>query len=303
MDKGASYYGGILSRGEQKKGDEGARGVWGVMDEALGGNRVSSSSSSERGEPETKPTPPYSSSSSRKNPLSKSNRNNNNMSIHKLSSVVINPSAKHTATVIFMHGLGDSGNGWSPVMNMLKAPHVKYICPNAPDQPVTLNMGMKMPSWYDIYSLDDKEANEDEEGIEKSANSIKALIEQEIESGIPANRIVVGGFSQGGAIALWTGLTYTKASLAGVMALSCYLPLRKKLPGVMTDANKKVPLLQCHGDSDMVVRYKWGEMSHDVLKAFNPNAKFKTYPGLGHGADPQEIADMKYFLDDVIPPQ
>ncbi|KAL5017451.1 hypothetical protein ScPMuIL_007040 [Solemya velum] len=150
---------------------------------------------------------------------------------HEMSSPVVAVSqAKHTATLIFLHGLGDTGHGWADSFRSLKLKNIRCVCPNAPYQPVTLNGGMKMPSWFDILGLK-PESPEDEDGIKRASDTLKQLIAEEEKSGIPSNRIMVGGFSQGGAVALYTAFTLGKP-LAGVVALSSWMPLYREFPKV-----------------------------------------------------------------------
>jgi predicted esterase len=157
-----------------------------------------------------------------------------------LSFLTVKPATQHTATVIFLHGLGDSGHGWEPVAKMLaknpKLSHIKWILPNAPKQPVTLNYGMSMPSWFDIRSLDKDltadDGGEDADGMLSSAMKVNALVTTQVDDeNIPANRIVVGGFSQGAALSLLTGLT-SERRLAGLVCLSGWLPLSGKMKSV-----------------------------------------------------------------------
>ncbi|KAG5440241.1 hypothetical protein PCANB_001811 [Pneumocystis canis] len=148
------------------------------------------------------------------------------------SATIIPSRARHTATIIFAHGLGDSGTGWSflgeEIGNKNSFQHIKWIFPNAPNQPVTINMGLKMPSWYDIFSLNDINEKEDEEGMLKSVQQLQHFITQEVEQGILSERIIIGGFSQGSVISLLTGLT-SERKLGGIIGLSGYLPLRNKI--------------------------------------------------------------------------
>ncbi|KAJ7326562.1 acyl-protein thioesterase [Desmophyllum pertusum] len=188
-----------------------------------------------------------------------------------LHPVIVQATAKHTASLIFLHGLGDTGHGWSAGFEEIKMPHVKYICPNAPTNAVTLNHGFKMPSWFDIKSLQFSE--EDEAGIKDSAVKIKAIIEEEIKNGIPSNRIVLGGFSQGGALALYTAFTMEKP-LAGILALSSWLPLHQSFPQALK-GNKDIPILQCHGTIDPVVNVTFGEMTATVLSKLCSNTSFR----------------------------
>ncbi|XP_060779297.1 acyl-protein thioesterase 1 isoform X1 [Neoarius graeffei] len=202
---------------------------------------------------------------------------------------IVPAARKATAAVIFLHGLGDTGHGWAEAMAGIRTPYVKYICPHAPVMPVTLNMNMAMPSWFDIIGLG-PDAEEDESGIKKAAESINALIDQEVKNGIPSHRIVLGGFSQGGALSLYTALK-THQKLAGVVALSCWLPLRNSLSKSLIGTNKEIPVLQCHGEADPLVPLIFGCLTVEKLKTMlNPNnIAFKTYPGMPHSACPENL--------------
>ncbi|XP_026868931.2 acyl-protein thioesterase 1 isoform X2 [Electrophorus electricus] len=184
----------------------------------------------------------------------------------------------------------------------IRTPHVKYICPHAPVMPVTLNMNMAMPSWFDIIGLS-PDAEEDETGIKKAAENIKSLIDQEVKNGIPSHRIILGGFSQGGALSLYTALT-THQKLAGVVALSCWLPLRNTLSKSALGSNKEIPVLQCHGEADPLVPLIFGCLTVEKLKTMmNPNSvSFKTYPRMPHNACPEEMVDIKQFIEKQLPP-
>ncbi|XP_014238575.1 acyl-protein thioesterase 2 [Trichogramma pretiosum] len=215
------------------------------------------------------------------------------------SPVVIAATARHTATLIFFHGLGDTGHGWASSLGALRAPHVKVICPTAPTMPVTLNGGFRMPSWFDLRALD-ASGPEDEEGIKKAAESVHSMIAQEVAAGIPTERIVLGGFSQGGALALYSALTFPQ-QLGGVVALSTWLPLHQKFPNEVK-GNKNMPVMQCHGNCDPVVNYKWGQATATLLKQFMTHTEFKTYQGLGHSSNDEELQDVKDFVDKVLKP-
>lgn len=215
-----------------------------------------------------------------------------------LPPVIVQATAKHTASLIFLHGLGDTGHGWGAAFEEIRMPHVKYIFPNAPTNPVTLNAGYKMPSWFDIMSLNFS-GKEDEKGIKDGAVQIRSIIEEEAKLGIPSDRIVLGGFSQGGALALYTALTMEKP-LAGILALSSWLPLHKSFPQAVK-GNKDVPILQCHGNGDPVVNIKFGEMTAAVLSSFASKHEFKEYPGLAHSSSPQEMRDVKEWTNTVLP--
>ncbi|KAM7175891.1 acyl-protein thioesterase 1 isoform 4-T5 [Macrochelys suwanniensis] len=169
--------------------------------------------------------------------------------------------------------------------------------------PVSLNMNMAMPSWFDIIGLS-PDAQEDEAGIKQAAEHVKVLIDQEVKNGIPSNRIILGGFSQGGALSLYTTLT-THQKLAGVLALSCWLPLRTSFPqGAISGVNKDIPVLQCHGDCDPLVPLMFGSLTFEKLKRLiNPvDVTFKTYSGMMHSSCIEEMMDVKQFIDKHLPP-
>ncbi|KAJ1963935.1 hypothetical protein IWQ62_003072 [Dispira parvispora] len=229
-----------------------------------------------------------------------------------LQSGVLAATKEHTATVIFMHGLGDKGHLWQvfgynqeriigDIRGLL--PHVKFIFPHAPIQPVTLQGGMSMPSWFDIFSSDKINGKEDREGMLRAVNHINELITEEMEtSKLSSDRIVVAGFSQGAAMALLTGLT-SERKLAGMVALSGYLPLRADIFAMATDTNKNTPIFMAHGDSDVVVNYQTGKGSAELLKQHHYQVDFNTYEELGHSAFPEELQDLAKFFWKVLPEQ
>lgn len=174
---------------------------------------------------------------------------------------------------------------------------MKVICPTAQTMPVTLNQGYPMPCWFDLYSLDIN-GKEDESGIKKASALVHKIIQDEIAAGIEAKRIVLGGFSQGGALALYSALTFPQ-QLAGVMALSCWLPLHASFPGAKR-APDTLPILQCHGDADPIVPFRVGQMSSVALKAFMKSPTFNTYRGLSHSSSDEELADMKKFIAEHV---
>ncbi|XP_070702646.1 acyl-protein thioesterase 2 [Pempheris klunzingeri] len=225
----------------------------------------------------------------------------NNMSFPLLTeAVTVSGLEKETAAVIFLHGLGDTGHGWADTLTAIRLPHVKYICPSAPRIPVTLNMKMTMPAWFDLMGLS-PESQEDESGIKKAADDIKAIIEHEAKNGIPPHRIILGGFSQGGALSLYTALT-CQHQVAGVVALSCWLPLHKSFPSA-SSGNKNIPILQCHGEMDTMIPVQFGAMTAAKLRYIvNPQMiTFKTYPSLIHSSCPQEIEAVKEFIEKYLP--
>jgi len=223
-----------------------------------------------------------------------------------LTKIVQNARNKHTATVFFLHGLGDSGEGWAPATEQMgqTLEHVKFILPNAPIRPVTVNGGFKMPAWYDIYALANTEdvLNQrlDDEGVLLSVASVNRLIRDEIDAGIPSNRIAIGGFSQGAAMGITIGLL-SEYPFAGIIGLSGYIPLKEKTFTMATDANKNTPIFLGHGDCDMLLPYQIGKLSHDLIKSRGYPVTFKTYNGMGHQSEPREIQDVISFLQEVIP--
>ncbi|KAK0565126.1 hypothetical protein OC861_003922 [Tilletia horrida] len=229
-----------------------------------------------------------------------------------LKAIVVPPaSGKATATVIFSHGLGDTGAGWADVAQMLSARpklrNVRFILPHAPLQPVTVNMGMRMPSWFDIVSLEDVNGSEDEKGLLESRERISKLIENEVSQGIPASRICVGGFSQGGAISYLTGILHP-TPLAGIVALSTWIPIRNYITKNVP-SNPIPPIFHGHGNADPVVQYSFGRRTVEFLQTpkdagglgvSKDKITFETYPGMPHSACAEEIEDVGKFLDKVI---
>ncbi|KAH8661944.1 Phospholipase/carboxylesterase/thioesterase [Xylariales sp. PMI_506] len=232
-------------------------------------------------------------------------------SLRRMAPLLFQPAKKHTATVIFLHGLGDTGYGWADAFEnwrlRSKLDEVKFILPHAPQIPITCNGGMRMPGWYDIFALtgriEDLRTNQDEAGMNVTREYLSGIIQAEIDAGIPAERIVVGGFSQGGAMALYTGLT-AKVKLAAIVGLSSYLPLDSKIPELLkeTNNNQKTPVLMCHGNVDMVVPYVLGRESSAMLKSIGFDVTFKEYSGMGHSACLEELNEVEAFISSKLPP-
>jgi phospholipase/carboxylesterase len=210
--------------------------------------------------------------------------------------VTLTPSSAPSAAVIWLHGLGADGHDFVPLAPELRLPEtvaVRFIFPHASMRPVTINNGYVMRAWYDIKALA-LSGVEDEIGIRESENAVRALIQKQIDTGITSDRIVIAGFSQGGAIALQTALRYPRR-LAGVLALSTYLPLRSLLTSEASQMNRDVPILMCHGSQDSVVPLPLGEMSRDALRAQNYAVEWKTYP-MQHEVSMAEINDIAAWL-------
>jgi phospholipase/carboxylesterase len=212
----------------------------------------------------------------------------------------IESAANPTAAVIWLHGLGADGNdfaGLVPELDLSRCPPIRFIFPHAPSIPVTVNGGYVMPAWYDIRGAD-LTSRQDDAGIRTSEAAIIALIEREIARGILASRIVLAGFSQGCAMALHTGLRYQHA-LAGIMALSGYLPLADRFALERTPANAHTPIFMAHGSQDPVVIPARGEASRDLLSSLGYAVEWHSYP-MPHSVHPREIADMAAFLTRVL---
>lgn len=210
-------------------------------------------------------------------------------------------SAPHpTAAVIWLHGLGADGNDFAalvPELDLTTCPPIRFVFPHAPSMPVSLNGGYVMPAWYDIFGAD-LVSRQDAAGIQKSARAIAALIDQEVARGIAPEHIVLAGFSQGCAMALHTGLRYPKR-LAGILALSGYLPLADTLSAERTDANAHTPVFMAHGSMDPVVVPARGEASRDLLAGLGYPVQWHSYP-MQHSVHPREVADISVFLANVL---
>ncbi|KAJ3341605.1 hypothetical protein HDU93_004507 [Gonapodya sp. JEL0774] len=218
-----------------------------------------------------------------------------------LKAVVVPATAKHTATVFVLHGLGDSGHGWTPVAKLLSKslPHVKFVLPHAPTRPVTINSGHSMPAWFDVLSRDWENREEDEEGIMESVAAVEALMRKEVEAGIPESRVVLGGFSQGGAITLVTIFT-TDIKLGGAFSMSGFLPLKGRIPAPGHPTHL-TPTALFHGTADPVVPLHHGRSAISRLTAAKVPATMKEYRGMGHTVDHEVLTDVESWLRDVVP--
>ena len=212
-----------------------------------------------------------------------------------LEALQIETGPKPGATVIWLHGLGADGHDFEPIVPELGLPPskpVRFIFPHAPVRPVTINMGMPMRAWYDILQLGG--GPEDEKGIRASQGLLEQLIQNEKNRGIAANKIVLAGFSQGGAIVLQTGLRHSEP-LGGILALSTYLPLAAKLKEECSEKNRGIPLFMAHGDYDDMIPVGRAESARAVLEALGYKVQWHTYP-MPHSVCPEEIGDMAAFL-------
>ncbi|KAF8626645.1 hypothetical protein AX15_004738 [Amanita polypyramis BW_CC] len=232
---------------------------------------------------------------------------------------------RHTATVIWLHGLGDNGQGMRLPANKLSLHpllgHVKIILPSAPSIPVTGKDRLIIPSWFDCLSFDIENRQEDEEGLFRAVAWINEIIQAERKAGIPPDRIVVGGFSQGGALAMLTGLTTTE-HLAGVFILGSYVPLREKIQEIATKLAAQIPLFWGHGKcdsqvksefalasakqlaSDLGVRFqikKERQTQEDLERNGIDGLRFHVYSSLGHWISPEELDDLVVWVAHLLP--
>lgn len=214
------------------------------------------------------------------------------------------------SAVIFVHGLGDTGAGWSWFPQMIEQSNlirnhksINYVFPNAPHIPITMNGGYVMPGWFDIYELGNPDAKQDTVGFYKSCEVLKTLIKEQIELyNVPAEKIILGGFSQGAAVALAT-VSLLDFKIGGVVALSGFCPVRDSLEQRQNKGgvNHETPIFQGHGTLDPVVSYEFGKQTNEFYKKLGfTKAQFNTYPGVAHSASEDELADVMKFIDGIL---
>ena len=218
------------------------------------------------------------------------------MSSAILDSIEIETTANPDACVIWMHGLGDDGNGWSQVVPALNLPQtlaIRFIFPHAPVMAVTINNGMRMRAWYDIRQTNLNE-RADLDGVRSSQAHVEALIARESARGIAPRRMILAGFSQGGAIALYAGLRHAER-LAGLIGLSTYVIGADRVVAEASAANRDVPVFMAHGTYDPVVQLSWAERSRDALRAGGWPVEWHVYP-IEHSAVIEEIVSAGEFI-------
>ncbi|MBB3226693.1 phospholipase/carboxylesterase [Luteibacter sp. Sphag1AF] len=204
--------------------------------------------------------------------------------------------AQPTHSIIWLHGLGADGNDFAPIVPELVDPQwpaIRFVFPHAPVRPVTINNNMPMRAWYDImgFGLEDQQ---DADGIRESIAQVQALIAREVERGVPESRIVLAGFSQGGAIALAAGLCHA-TPLAGIVALSTYVPIRDVVTAERSASNQNIAIFWGHGTADPIVQLARGTASRDLLQTLGYTVDWHTYP-MAHQVCAQEIADLRTWL-------
>jgi len=217
-----------------------------------------------------------------------------------LDALEIETAPQPTHAVIWLHGLGADGHDFAPIVPELRlgrAPAVRFVFPHAPVQPVTINGGMAMRAWYDIRNADLAQ-REDAQGILQSQDAVRALIQRENQRGIATGNIVLAGFSQGCAMTLQTGLRLPER-LAGLVALSGYLPLAESLQAEFSPANKETPIFMAHGTQDPVVPLQRAQKSCQLLQEMGYSVDWKTYP-MPHSVCLEEVNDIAAFLKQVL---
>jgi phospholipase/carboxylesterase len=218
-----------------------------------------------------------------------------------LETIEVETAPHPNAAIIWLHGLGADGHDFEPVVPELVQRgerRWRFIFPNAPVRPVTINGGMRMRAWYDIKGLDRNSA-EDTAGFQAAQGQIRELVAREATRGIPAEKVVLAGFSQGGAVSLYT-LVRLQDKLAGVMALSCYLPGVESFAAERQAANDATPIFMAHGMADPMLPMALGAKSRDYLRAHGYSVEWREYP-MAHAVCPAEIADIRIFLLRVLP--
>ncbi len=218
-----------------------------------------------------------------------------------LETIEVETTPEPNAAVIWLHGLGADGHDFEPIVPEIVRPGERawrFVFPNAPVRPVTINGGMAMRAWYDLKGLD-RRAAEDVAGFRDTDVLVRQLIAKEVARGIPTNRVVLAGFSQGGAVSLYTAPRYPD-KLAGVLALSCYLPRESAFLAERAPANDATPIFMAHGRADTVLTMSLGTQSRDFLKAQGYAVEWHDYP-MAHAVCAAEIADIRQFLFRILP--
>ena len=211
-----------------------------------------------------------------------------------MEAIEIQTGSKPAASIIWLHGLGADGHDFEPIVPELElAKPVRFVFPHAPVRPVTINQGMRMRAWYDILQFGG--GPEDDAGIRASQRMMEQLIKQQP---VPVNRVVMAGFSQGGAIALQTALRYPER-LAGVLALSAYLPQAASLQSERSPANQGIPIFMAHGRYDDIIPPRRAEESRKLLEAAGYPVEWHEYP-MPHSVCAEEIADIAAFLARIV---
>jgi len=218
----------------------------------------------------------------------------------RLPAIISNPNTPIRSCVIWLHGLGASGDDFAPIVPQLDIQDelgIRFVFPHAPNIPISVNGGAVMPAWYDIHDADFSQ-RADKAGIEQSSSVIRDMINDEIACGIDPSKIVIAGFSQGGVIAINTGLLFPQ-TLAGIMALSTYVALRDTLPTATNSGHSKPPIFYAHGDADPVIPIEYAESSRRFLEQAGYSVEWNSYP-MDHAVCAKEIRHIKDWLTKVL---
>lgn len=219
------------------------------------------------------------------------------VSAPRLDAVEVATADEIELAIILLHGLGADGHDFAPIVPELALPcGVRFVFPHAPERPITINGGLRMRAWYDIIALD-RSGPEDEAGVRASAAAVGAFVDREIERGLPSERIVLAGFSQGGAVALHAALREPRP-LGGVLALSTYLPLAATLPSERAEANAATPIFLAHGSGDPMIPVELAERSRDLLTAAGHRVEWHVYP-VGHTVCAEEVVEVGAWLSRI----
>lgn len=226
-----------------------------------------------------------------------------------ISAVRVAATAKPAkSAIIFVHGLGDTGAGWSWFPQLAKQANIiknqdaiNYIFPNAPQIPITVNGGYLMPGWFDIYEFGNPNARQDVDGFYKSCETLKDLIKEQIDQhNIPPEKIIIGGFSQGAAVSLAT-VALLDFKIGGVVALSGFCPVKDSLAEKLNKSNLDTPIFQGHGTADPIINYNFGKQTSEFYQKLGfTKATFNTYPGVAHSASEEELAEAMKFINEIL---
>lgn len=217
-----------------------------------------------------------------------------------LDAIIVPPNTPPNASIIWLHGLGADGHDFVNIIPQLAlSAHIspRFIFPHAPIRSVTLNGGMRMRAWFDAYGLT-TDSKQDEPGVIQASHTIGTIIDQEIQQGIPTHKIILAGFSQGGALALYSGSCYPK-QLAGILALSTYLPIANIWQSNIHPANRKTPIFMAHGTSDPILSLAIGEFSKIHLEQQGYSVDWHSYQ-MGHSVCPAEIQDISHWINKIL---
>jgi phospholipase/carboxylesterase len=218
-----------------------------------------------------------------------------------LDCIEVNPSGKSTATIIWLHGLGADGHDFEAIVPELRLPDslpVRFVFPHAPERAVTINAGMVMRAWFDIFDLNLGANSVDKEQFIESVQMLEALIENELQSGVTSDRIVLAGFSQGGAIVLHTGLHFPKR-LAGILAMSMHLPTLRDRSAMLSSVNREVPIMMAHGQMDSVIPLAGAIETRQELTRLGYAVSWHEYP-IQHSVCAEEVADIRAWLMGIL---